>query len=1131
MANGKFLVEPEANWQPADWASAEVRAVLDVYGSAELKRGINLGIGGEVGVGISGSIANYIAVDAGAEAHGAIELKGQAQILLDLFDEVGVAIRLRAVAELGASVKLGIGISIQEFKEQAKKIDLINDNSILIELLDALLDEVGLEAGVSAKASLAAMAYANLSITGRLTKKGDDGPGFYLVGDFGAGLEAGAGYQMFAKAGIKKSSRLIRKTVDIAVDHTIATLEPFIKDADVANAEANLGLLHQLRAPTKMAMRIAFETGMKLTIPGLDRISKETAKEIALRCVQVAVEEAQPFIIELLLDWAISRIRKELGLDETAWDKLLADSESIASLLIDGRPTNPFSAAESDIEVNLAYWNKVVAGLDSLAKTIADIEDAEAKAAPYLAIAWCAIQLLFIVSRYSISSSEEEKDTPPLEVRTKIKPPQVVLNVVSEFLGKPSLASINFDDLVSFARRKVIECVDDFIPKDSSQEVMLRILVGGGEQSAFEKVLEQLISSCGSMYSSSDADQLITLDTVKTGLNWYLKTKVEPQLIPVVKKSKCDETTKTILAEVLVPAISTTTDSVITALLNYAYGNKTAIREACSSVIMRLLSRSLVVITDILLATTMKKVGDGLLDFDYNLDKTVQKLTQDSQYSNLANVLHDTVTIAAKVYDETGKIYTEIRPEIRQLLYTLIDGNLKFPVKEDAVPHLAELTKLAVHVVTMLEKNVEGFARELLLNLAKHLYEKFEEIIAEVGQQLESWKNSLEKAESTFTERVTNLGKEIEHLAAEAKKQVDLQINQTKLMLKFASTHPKVFENKLKEAMFNEAKKISTGTVFLKAAKEVIEHSGVKLIANTFSDACTTFIKDMKKINSFLSVAHKFNNKKQSKDVAQCLGEHLGVVIAGKLQIHIGIKGIKQKTLGVPASAVKSVCKTAAGSMAELVKLADPMIEFFIKQTDFSADHKKKTIRHKAANDYADTTRALHELKPAADASITVLSPVENEFVSRDIQDISIKIQFKKIPSEFLAKQALQQPRILVWLNHKLIDLQSAVLETANDNFTLSFSPELRGGPNVITVKIVDFNLTCSSGFFMALGEGEAGKEHSVSDSDIQIAVDSAKNQMQVKSKTVLDEIDALVSADVPVSVTAQQHEKKGVAV
>src|SRR5262249_30910616 len=207
-----------------DWASISGAGSLDFRSNIEPRRGINLDLGLMPIANLDAGISQFVAGDLSGQAQAQASIQAQIQLPNNLFDEIGVAVRLQAVAELAAGIRLGLGLNIGDFLDLAG-LDS-NIQGVHARLLTIFLEEVQLKAGFYAKAALTPHADADFVITGSAVGRPQEGiaPGFTIAAGAGAGLKAGAGFQVSASVGVQNFSRLVGRTVDVLVDETLKTL-------------------------------------------------------------------------------------------------------------------------------------------------------------------------------------------------------------------------------------------------------------------------------------------------------------------------------------------------------------------------------------------------------------------------------------------------------------------------------------------------------------------------------------------------------------------------------------------------------------------------------------------------------------------------------------------------------------------------------------------------------------------------------------------------------------------------------------------------------------------------------------------------------------------------------------------
>ena len=228
------ILSASANYAAGDWASVGAQGSLDIQVAAAVRRGFDLGIGAEALVKLDASIRKFLAIDAQAFATASAGVRAQLQTPLDLFAEAGVALRLQAQAQAAAGGGLGIGLLISDF------LAIVDSDPRLrgapAQLVRVLLEEATVGGGVLAKAAVAAMAYVNVSATGRLIGSGTTKPGFTVAAEWGAGLGAGGGIKGFVNFGFTDPRNLVRRSTDVAVGATLDELVALAGDRRLSPA-------------------------------------------------------------------------------------------------------------------------------------------------------------------------------------------------------------------------------------------------------------------------------------------------------------------------------------------------------------------------------------------------------------------------------------------------------------------------------------------------------------------------------------------------------------------------------------------------------------------------------------------------------------------------------------------------------------------------------------------------------------------------------------------------------------------------------------------------------------------------------------------------------------------------------
>jgi hypothetical protein len=234
------------------WSDVEASANIGFRGNISAQRGIDIDLGLMGIANLDASVSRFLAADRSGSATAQASVRGQIQLPLNLFKEVGVAVRLQAIAELAAGIRLGLGLSLGDFLDIAGRDQRMQ--GLPLRLLTVLLEEAEIGASLYAKAALSAQAYANFVIVGSAI--GDPqqqiSPGFTISAGAGAGLKAGAGYQIAASFGIRSFSRLVARSADALVDGTLLAIVDKLPDAQKSLRQA----VWSARVPLKLAIRL-----------------------------------------------------------------------------------------------------------------------------------------------------------------------------------------------------------------------------------------------------------------------------------------------------------------------------------------------------------------------------------------------------------------------------------------------------------------------------------------------------------------------------------------------------------------------------------------------------------------------------------------------------------------------------------------------------------------------------------------------------------------------------------------------------------------------------------------------------------------------------------------------------------
>jgi len=796
----KNILNAGAGYAAGDWANVGAEASLDFKAQAQLSRGIDLGAGVEAGVSLEGGIDKYVAADVHGQASAAARVRAQVQVPLDLFTEAGVAIRLQAIAEAAAGVTLAVGLKAGDFLALAGQDPHMR--GVPIELLKVFLHELDIQGGVMAKAAASAMAYANLAMTGRLVKSGTDLPGFTIAAEAGVGLKAGAGFKVFARFGIADSRRLIRRSIDVAVDGGIDPLLPRLPDGPARAA------LSELRTPAKIALRAAFEIGMTLT-ENRGTFAAGDGDKIALRVVQVALEETQRCVLERAVQFASERLRvalSDLNFNDATWVATAAPRRALANRLR-AIPEEPFEATQA----NRDYWTAVIDEVAGLATRLAGATSVPPAVRDPLAVLWSGTQLLFVSvqrisethARASILGMSPARTTAPF-TGSLPQPPDAIRAHINAALGRAATptATLAQSDVVLF----LVRAIQNSRMLDGSPEIaaVLR-LVAGANGDATADALDVVFSNLGAFVPGADGavSAQATLAVLHNGLRAYLDTRIEGELRPALADAAGpDHELQTFLDEVVIATLQSVTGPVFETVLAWREGdqdNQRALRELCSSLLLRLLGRSLVVCGDVLLAKAQESIQAGLRDLASHVDDanglaaTIAGLTHLDR-ALVAEVVEETLLICS---DTFAPMPAERRAHVRALLYQIIDtapapdnANAVAELRNAAlVPNSAAAIELAMLLGEEIVGNVIRFIQALLTRVGALILQELQEIIADIQKAVEEWIEGLQDLAMQLARDLAALLGEIDRLGRELEERGDAVLAGASDLLGFIAEH------------------------------------------------------------------------------------------------------------------------------------------------------------------------------------------------------------------------------------------------------------------------------------------------------------------------------------------------------
>jgi hypothetical protein len=765
-----------------DWGQAGGNAQVTLAVGAQIKRGINLELGVQALANVDAGFGKFLSGEVSGQAQALASVTAQIQAPMNLFDEVGFAVRLQAIAELAAAVQVTLGLKMGDFIELAGHDP--NMRGLPVELLRLFLSEIDISGGLYAKAALTAQAYAQLVVTG--TAIADPlrniKPGFNIVAGVGAGLKAGAGFRVFARMEFKDFSRFVARSVDLLVDaacdeaagHLPADQPPLRIALDAA------------RPVIKIAFRTAYELGefIALQPPPANATGSQA---VALRCAQVILEESQRLLLKGMTDAALAVL--EVAIE--GWLGSVAASKWTASLpkrraladhlrqfpeeLFDGTPASE------------AYWNTLVSHAADVAVALIG-PTVDVPTQRVLSVLWASAQLALVAARRVMRADASLRivGLPPRQTKASFsgalsaQPPTVVRDHIRATLPSPPAGNLRLDDLVEFL------CADaalDFLRQNNAGIDKFLSSLSGPLGGVANDVARQVLRNIGSVIANSNGqlDAQSTLAAFTSGLHAFTQQELHDRLVPALRAHLLDRPDlKTYFDEVFVPSIDFTLDTVFGAVENWAQSglNQDRLKEALSGILMKLIGRSLVVTADVMTAAAqnqLRGIMTGLADEVEAPNGIVAVLSRAPNLpvpvDEIAELTADALRIGAEVL---GPLSDAQRARIRSLMYQVVDPlplgadrDFMHALADDAfMPNADKMMELALELAAIGGERFLMFVQKLLELLARKLLEELAELLEAAHRMVEQW---LQDTQDTLE----NIGRQIVQVLADIERLVE----------------------------------------------------------------------------------------------------------------------------------------------------------------------------------------------------------------------------------------------------------------------------------------------------------------------------------------------------------------------
>ncbi len=895
------------------------------------------------------------------------------------------------------------------------------------------------------------------------------------------GFKGGCGFRFFANLGLQDTRRVVRRSVDVMVDEVLSDVAGLVTD-DVTlppgiSQDLARSLIFGIRAPVKMALRSGFELGLALA-EDPQRFDPSQGQEMAKRCVQVVLEEAQRFLLEQLAKLGIELFKQGLGhigIDEAKWENSAPLREQLGALL-QAAPDEPFEPTGA----NATYWMNVANASVDLAVNLGGTSIPDDVLEP-VAVTWSATQLLF-ASVQQISDVGVRAaiiGLPPAQTRASFTgdllngavPPQAIKAYINTALARPAMTPINQDDLVEFLiRDAVLDALRNQYPE---VDPFLDIVAGPqgiGATAAAQTLLSNLSAFVPDASGQLDAQR--TLEALADGLRAYIDARVRAELVPIIYQAVGNRPDlRLYVDEVLLATLDFTIGVVYQKVIDWSANDlagKSALREACSSIVMKLFGRSLVVTADVLLAHTMEQVGAEFADAAEHVGDPAGIATELARVTGfdeetVAEITEETLLIASDVFTP---LPDATRKKIRELLYEAVDT---MPADADAdwldnlrhdffVPNLPVVVELAKELGGTLADYLLAFIVRVLWRIAELILEEIAELVADAEAQIHEWVDDLGALAIQLTERLVVLAEDIAGLGADLAASLADALEQTMALLATFSDNSN--REQLRRGVRRAVLSPATGLLSGKSAYVFLPAAGRRLVRNSLSAAVddvldVVILDDIQEaVGDFSAEAEDFLEDVRALDPTDDLFEQITELFLDRVEDKIrAVLGYSNPVIPLEFAVEGSYTPPRVGtrwtgyyqppdvelslsidlgdvsvpinelvltirSLVRALSGLDDLIEELAKgvQAAATAEHALEAAEIELAiaesqKAEVDTQMADHALGPA---EVVVVEPTPTAVYQRDVQ---VELRLSGVPASFLGRGTLEQQRVFVWLN------------------------------------------------------------------------------------------------------------------
>ena len=1056
-----------------DWAQAGGNAQVSIAAGAQVRRGLNLDLGIQALASIDASVGKFLSAEVSGQASASASVTAQIQAPMNLFQEIGFAVRLQAIAELAAAVQVGLGLKIGDFLALAERDPQMR--GLPIDLLRVFLSEVDIKAGVYAKAALTAQAYAQLVVTGTAVAQPSKNikPGFNIVAGAGVGLKAGAGFRVFAAMEIGDFSRFVARSVDVLVEKACDELKNCLPSQEAAARV----LLDAARPLFKTVLRTSYELGEYLAL-NTPAATAAGAQDVALRCAQVALEEGQRFLLKGLTDAGFAALEAALRswvttLSQAQWTRTQSARRALADHL-KSFPAEPFDGTPG----NETYWNTLVGRLIDLA-TAALGGNVDFQTQRFISVLWSASQLALIAARRMVRADARLSviGQPPRQAKAAFsgalaaQPPALVRDHIRSSLPSPPTAgALKLDHLVEFL---AADAALDFLRQHNPGVDRFLAALTGPLGAVANDVGRTILRNIGSVIAggSGQPDAQATLTAIADVLRTFMSRQIHGELVPVLQGRLASRPDlRTYLDDVFLPTTDFTLETVFGAVLDWPRrgADREALKEVLSGILMKLVGRSLVVTTDIMLATAQAQMHDilyGLADSVDAPNGIVKQLSKAADLpvpvSEIAELTADALRIGAEVL---GPLDESQRAKIRTLMYEVIDplprsagrGFLQELGDAGFMPNTEAMTALATELAAIGGERFLQFVTRLIELIGTKILEELAETLEAAQRQLQQWVDDAQQALEEMQRRLGQLLADIERLAEEVAELFDQAAENLLGVLTPLATNSgrRKFKSKLADEIVDQALAVLTDNHVYRTlappdlkramrgmARDAVEQAldndvidGVLDIVGEVAEELDSIMDDVRELDPDRDLAQQVGNlmiNRLTDAIYDNLGRDPHIRVAFEVEVLGARYGISLGRVDVPAEAIVDGLRRA---VRDLDAFEDALRDAArLLSSAFTREARLQDAEAERADIGARQERLGRQRSAfqAAPRGIRLLSPTPGSVVQGEMP---VRIEIQGLARDAVLDEDDRPDMVHVFLNGRELPLRSfSVAEIAEE--------------------------------------------------------------------------------------------------